>query len=150
MRTYRPCVLAVFINNEAKVLVGKRSDNGAWQFPQGGIDPGESELSALFREMQEEIGCDHFKVIKKIDNLLRYDFPKDATFSLTKNYLGQNQRWFLCQFNQDQAPCLDKASSFEFQELAWVSIDFVLQEVVSWKRELYQKGLFLLGLKKHP
>lgn len=150
MRTYRPCVLAVFINQEAKVLVGKRSDNGAWQFPQGGVDPGESELSALYREMKEEIGCDQFQMVTKISELLRYDFPKDATFPLTKTYLGQDQRWFLCQFNKDQAPSLEKASSPEFQDLAWVSTDFVLQEVVSWKRELYRRGLSLLGLKKKP
>ena len=29
---------------------------GAWQFPQGGIDPGETALEAVRREIGEEVG----------------------------------------------------------------------------------------------
>ena len=61
--SYRRSVLAVFVRADGKVLLGKRSDLGVWQFPQGGIDPGESEVEALYREMKEEIGCDNFNII---------------------------------------------------------------------------------------
>ena len=149
---YRRCVGMMILNEKNEILVGKRIDHpsGHWQMPQGGIDENEDPEQAVWREMKEEIGCDQFQVVTRTSELLRYDFPKEATFSLTKTYLGQDQRWFLCQFYKDQAPSLKKASSPEFQDLAWVSTDFVLQEVVSWKRDLYRKGLSLLGLKKKP
>jgi len=35
-----------------------------WQFPQGGIDPGESEEETLFRELEEEIGTNDVTIIR--------------------------------------------------------------------------------------
>lgn len=39
-----------------KVLLIKRADNGQWALPGGGIDPGETALDAVLREIQEETG----------------------------------------------------------------------------------------------
>ena len=46
----------IVLNNENKVFVGKRKDNpvDSWQMPQGGIDIGESYLTAMKRELYEE------------------------------------------------------------------------------------------------
>jgi hypothetical protein len=42
---YRPCVVVVFTNPGGQVLACERADiRGAWQLPQGGIEPGESAL----------------------------------------------------------------------------------------------------------
>lgn len=45
---------------DGRMLVIRRSEHvvapGAWCFPGGGIEPGESEEDALIREFQEEIG----------------------------------------------------------------------------------------------
>src|SRR3954451_3316019 len=44
-----------------RVLVAQRSGgpyDGCWEFPGGKVEPGESELSALVREMGEELGVD--------------------------------------------------------------------------------------------
>ena len=39
------------------MLICERSgQKGAWQFPQGGIDPGETALEAVRREIGEEVG----------------------------------------------------------------------------------------------
>ena len=35
-----------------------------WQFPQGGVNVGESEEEALFRELKEEIGTGDVKIIR--------------------------------------------------------------------------------------
>ena len=40
------------------LLVKKPRQDHAWQFPQGGVEPGESALSAAQRETQEECGKD--------------------------------------------------------------------------------------------
>ena len=39
---YRPNVAIVLTNHKNQVFWGKRVKEHAWQFPQGGIKPGES------------------------------------------------------------------------------------------------------------
>lgn len=48
-------VTAVVFRDE-KVLLGKRSDNGAWQCVSGIVDPGEEPAAAAVRECLEEAG----------------------------------------------------------------------------------------------
>ena len=67
-KKYRPnvaiIVLAPTYPFDCKVLVAQRSDiKGAWQFPQGGIDDGETPRDALFRELEEEIGTNKVEII---------------------------------------------------------------------------------------
>ena len=49
---------------------------GIWQFPQGGIDEGESPKEALFRELKEEIGTDEVEILCECPKWIAYDFPK--------------------------------------------------------------------------
>ncbi len=48
-------VTAVVFKDE-KVLLGRRSDNGAWQCVSGIVDPGEEPADAAVRECAEEAG----------------------------------------------------------------------------------------------
>ena len=48
-------VTAIVFRDE-KVLLGKRSDNGAWQAVSGIVDPGEEPADAAVRECLEEAG----------------------------------------------------------------------------------------------
>lgn len=139
-------MVAVFLNSNGKVLLAKRADNGAWQFPQGGKDPGETSLEALYREMEEELAVSRFSVIKKSKNLVRYDFPSDLEVPIAKNYKGQEQEWFLCVLGPDELPHLDLASTPEFTEVKWDSLSVALEQVVHWKKASYEKGLQELGL----
>ncbi len=50
------CAAIVFDDSRQKILLTKRSDNGRWCLPGGGIDPGESAIEACEREMIEETG----------------------------------------------------------------------------------------------
>jgi putative (di)nucleoside polyphosphate hydrolase len=53
---YRLNVAAILRNGAGKILLGERVDrSGAWQFPQGGVDEGETLAEALIRELREEI-----------------------------------------------------------------------------------------------
>ena len=51
----RDGVGVIILNDNNKVFVGKRKDNpvNKWQMPQGGVDKGESYLSAMRRELYE-------------------------------------------------------------------------------------------------
>ncbi|MCV6606853.1 MAG: RNA pyrophosphohydrolase, partial [Campylobacterales bacterium] len=67
-KKYRPNVAAVVLSStypeKCEVFLGERSDiEGAWQFPQGGVDQGESYKEALFRELKEEIGTDDIELV---------------------------------------------------------------------------------------
>ena len=53
---YRPNVGIVLANGRDEVFWGKRVNQHAWQFPQGGIKHGESPEQAMYRELEEETG----------------------------------------------------------------------------------------------
>jgi len=45
---------AAIINDEGKVLLTRRLDNGQWRLPSGGVEAGESPSEAVIREALEE------------------------------------------------------------------------------------------------
>jgi ADP-ribose pyrophosphatase YjhB (NUDIX family) len=55
-RQLRPSVAAIIPNNDGHVLLQRRSDNGLWGLPGGGVEIGESVSTAIVREVQEETG----------------------------------------------------------------------------------------------
>ena len=54
------CSAAIF-NEEGKVLLTRRRDNGQWCLPSGGMDAGESPSETALREVFEETGL-HVRV----------------------------------------------------------------------------------------
>ncbi|MGH7299939.1 MAG: NUDIX hydrolase [Candidatus Rokuibacteriota bacterium] len=49
-----PGVAAVIINPAGQVLLQRRSDDGKWGLPGGGMEPGEEPADTLVREIREE------------------------------------------------------------------------------------------------
>lgn len=146
-KPYRRCVLAVFQNTEGKVLVALRSDTKMWQFPQGGVDFGESLKGALYREMKEEIGNDQFEILKELKETVCYDFPEDLKGPhISEKYRGQEQTWFLCKFKEGEGPKIEEITSDEFLECKWVDPIEALESVIHWKKESYHLGLNRLKL----
>lgn len=50
------CSALIFDPARERVLLTRRSDNGRWCLPGGGMDPGESAVEACAREVLEETG----------------------------------------------------------------------------------------------
>jgi 8-oxo-dGTP pyrophosphatase MutT (NUDIX family) len=46
------------LDDRGRILLEKRSDNGTWGLPGGGIEPGESVYETALREVKEETGLD--------------------------------------------------------------------------------------------
>ena len=74
---YRPNVAIVLVNGRNQVFWGKRVKEHAWQFPQGGIKPGETPEQAMYRELQEETGLlpQHVKILGRTRDWLHYNVP---------------------------------------------------------------------------
>ena len=53
---FRPNVGIVLCNRKGQVLWARRYGQHSWQFPQGGVDDGESPEQSMYRELYEEIG----------------------------------------------------------------------------------------------
>ncbi|WP_275691314.1 NUDIX hydrolase [Pseudonocardia broussonetiae] len=51
-----PLVYAVVRDAAARLLLVRRVDTGDWELPGGRVDPGESAVTALVREVAEESG----------------------------------------------------------------------------------------------
>ena len=47
---------AIIFNDRGRFLLTRRSDNGQWCLPSGGLEPGESVEEACIREVFEETG----------------------------------------------------------------------------------------------
>lgn len=146
MKPYRDCVVAVIRNGQGLVLAGERTDaRGAWQLPQGGVDAGETPDQALFRELREEIGTDRLQVLRKLPELICYEFPAGMDSGPALKYRGQQQTWYLVELLPDGIPNLE-ISDGEFRDLKWMKPDAVLSGIVPWKQAAYRSGLQALGL----
>ena len=79
-RLYRPNVAGMMVRQDGKLLICERSgQKGAWQFPQGGIDPGETALEAVRREIGEEVGFlpSQYDIVESRRGY-RYDYPPEV------------------------------------------------------------------------
>ena len=141
---YRSGVGVMLINKHKKIFVGKRIDNqsDSWQMPQGGIDVGEDEDVAMFRELYEETGISNkfVKIIKKSDDYFYYDLP----YKLQKKfwggkYLGQRQRWYLLEFLGEDCDINILTQEPEFSEWKWIDKINLILLIVNFKRDLYQQ-----------
>jgi 8-oxo-dGTP pyrophosphatase MutT (NUDIX family) len=51
-----PSANVIVVNDQGEILMIRRTDNGNWAVPGGGMDLGESITDAAIRETQEETG----------------------------------------------------------------------------------------------
>lgn len=146
---YRPCVGIVLLNAQDKVFVGERIDNpGAWQMPQGGIDPGESVEEAAFRELGEEVGTNEADILRIAGTTIRYDIPQRTLDRLPwgNQYRGQEQTWVAMRFlGADADINLESHDPAEFTAWQWVGMNETLDLIVPFKRETYREVISLFA-----
>ena len=146
---YRPNVGIVLVNPRNEVFWGKRVKEHAWQFPQGGIKAGESPEQAMFRELMEEVGLrpEHVKVLGRTRHWLRYNVPANwVRRDWRAGYRGQKQIWYLLRLlGRDCDVCLRRSEKPEFDAWRWSEYWLALEDVVEFKREVYQQALLELS-----
>ncbi len=142
---FRPNVGIILLNQKSQVFWGKRIRTHSWQFPQGGIDRGETPEQAMLRELHEEVGLqpEHVRIVARTRDWLRYEVPdryirRDAR----GHYRGQKQIWFLLQLlGHDWDLNLRATNHPEFDAWRWNDYWVPLDMVVEFKRGVYEMAL---------
>ena len=145
-KDYRPNVGMMIINQKKEIFVGKRIDHPSnfWQMPQGGIDAQEIPSIAALREMNEEVGIKKNKVdlLTESKDWYYYSIPSDLAKTLWKGkFKGQRQKWFLYKFKGTENDINIHTEHPEFSDYKWVTKDFLVPNIVPFKKEIYKKLL---------
>jgi putative (di)nucleoside polyphosphate hydrolase len=147
---YRPNVGIILANGRNEVFWGKRVNQHAWQFPQGGIQHGETPLQAMYRELQEEIGLAraHVRMLGRTREWLRYEVPEKWMRRAKEGscaYRGQKQIWFLLRMVGRDCDVKLRASGHpEFDAWRWHDYWVPVESVIEFKREVYRQALLEL------
>jgi len=86
-------VVAAVIRRDTQVLIAlrpkKAHKGGLWEFPGGKVEPNETQLNALKREIKEEIAIEVFSAKAWKD--IRFDYPDKSVhlfFWLVEEFQG--------------------------------------------------------------
>lgn len=146
MKKYRLNVGIVVFNREGKVLLCRRKSakgKNSWQFPQGGVEKGESFLAAGFRELKEETSVSSVRFVSEIKKFLYYDFPDNVYRKMQNSekglYAGQKQHWLLFYFYGNDSEINLKTEAPEFSKYEWVDIKESIDRVWFAKKHVYIK-----------
>ena len=143
---YRSNVGIMMVNKTGYIFVGQRLDNNqnAWQMPQGGIEAGEDPETAAYRELLEETGVNQQNVrfLASSSRWLSYDLPEDLIPTLWNGkFRGQKQKWFLFKFLGKDGDINISTDQPEFSKWKWISKENLLEEIVPFKKSVYEDVL---------
>lgn len=152
---YRRGVGLCLFNAQGLVLVAERRDcRGAWQMPQGGVQKGEDPKIAVLREMKEEIGTDNARIVAKVPDVLRYEFPDwlqnrrmssdgEGGIIFRGKYRGQEQEWYALRFlgHDDDVDLsgLNEPELPEFVAWKWIELAQAPDLIVPFKKPVYDR-----------
>ncbi|WP_297190045.1 RNA pyrophosphohydrolase [uncultured Porticoccus sp.] len=142
---FRPNVGIMISDGAGRLLWARRIGQDAWQFPQGGINPGEKPEHAMYRELYEEIGLepDDVELLACTRGWLRYRLPRAMQRRHSKPLcIGQKQKWYMLKLlaGEDRIR-LDLSGKPEFDHWQWVSYWYPVNQVIEFKQEVYRRAL---------
>lgn len=143
-KNYRPNVAAIVLSSsypaKCEIFIASRIDiEDAWQFPQGGIDKGETPNEALYRELKEEIGTNKVDIIAEFPEWVSYDFPPAVALRMAP-FDGQTQKYFLVKLHKGATINIDTEIP-EFSQFKFVQTEKLHEYITFFKRTVYKKVL---------
>lgn len=151
MNKYRKCAVIV-VRKDNLLFVGERRDiKNAWQFPQGGVNDDETFEDAAKRELLEETGIFNIEYVKSTVQIYKYDFPRYLHSHMINKYgplkyLGQQQKFCLFNFVGNEKEINVNQPHPEFVKWKWDSVENIINNIVSFKRDIYRDALNELNL----
>ena len=128
---------------DGRVWYGRRANNPgphSWQFPQGGVDPGEDIEIAARRELAEETGVTSVELLARAPGWIVYDFPADYGGSKqARGFKGQKQVWFAFRFTGEETEIDLEAHEVEFDAWRWGDLSEAPDLIVPFKRAAYEQ-----------
>ena len=140
----RPCAGILLFNSRGEVFTGRRlgAADHAWQWPQGGIDEGETPREAALRELEEETGIPpaRAEIVAEAPEWLEYELPADLVGKAWKGrWRGQRQKWFAMRYLGTDAQIDIQTAHPEFDAWRWMALEEVPALVVPFKRPVYER-----------
>lgn len=141
-KNFRPNVAAIVLSakypHKCEIFIASRTDvENAWQFPQGGIDEGETAKQALFRELEEEIGTKEVEIIAEYPKWVSYEFPP-AIAKKMHPYDGQRQKYYLVKLKKGAKIDINTEIP-EFSEYKFVPTENIYDYITFFKRTVYKQ-----------
>lgn len=142
---YRLNVGIVLANDFGRLFWARRIGMRSWQFPQGGIRRHEAPEEAMYRELYEEVGLRQrdVKLIGRTRDWLRYELPERFIRKHSHPLcIGQKQIWFMLKLTTSESRIrLNCSGRPEFEDWVWVDYWNPVNDVVYFKRKVYQQAL---------
>jgi 8-oxo-dGTP diphosphatase len=116
-------VVGAAVLRDGRVLASRRTEPprlaGLWEFPGGKVEPGEDDVSALVRELREEL-----QVEVEVGDRLGEDLPIGATAVL---------RVYVCRLLDGEPALVDHdehrwLGADELLDVPWIPVDLPLVE----------------------
>ena len=147
---YRPNVGVVLIHPDGRVWLGRRAGAPgphSWQFPQGGVDPGEELEAAARRELAEETGARSVSFLARTQDWVAYAFPPGhGGAKALRGWKGQKQVWFAFRFEGDDSEFdLHGHGEAEFDTWRWAFLSEAADLIVPFKKAAYERVVEAFG-----
>ena len=127
-----PGVSAVVLDDDGRVLLGRRADNGRWAVISGILEPGEQPAVAIVREVLEETG-----VQAVVEGLAAVDTGSDVVVYPNGDRAQYLDLTFLCRAVGGEARVADDEST----DVGWFAPDALPEPLVESSRERIARAL---------
>ena len=127
-----PGVSAVVVDDDGRILLGRRADNGRWAVISGILEPGEQPAVAIAREVLEETG-----VTVEVEGLAAVDTDPDAIVYPNGDRAQYLDLTFACRALDGEAHVADDEST----DVGWFRLDALPEPLAETSRTRIARAL---------
>lgn len=127
-----PGVSAVVVDDDGRVLLGRRADNGSWAVISGILEPGEQPAVAIAREVLEETG-----VTVEVEGLAAVDAEEGVVAYPNGDRAQYLDLTFACRALHGDAHVADDEST----AVGWFALDALPDALNASSRRRIERAL---------
>ncbi len=121
-----------FVHQDGKILVTYLGAIGEYKIPGGGVEPGETIIQALEREVLEETGHEIEQILEPIGKIIHIRADKDYPDEIFE----QINYYYLCKASEKKQAIKPSENEIRYEiESCWEDIDKI---IMTNKRNLHR------------